>query len=264
MKIKFLGEKSVGGKKFDGVVGGFGQGKRSILVRDVAQILGTNVKSINQSINRNRQRFINKVDLIDLKSSPKFEKSLADLDFTPREIANANNIYLLSERGLAKLLKIMDSDRAWAIYENLVDEYFILKARRPLTEYQRQKIQEKQEEQAIKKAKLLLAAADKATTSDMKLQLLYQAQALLTGQAPLAIAPREDHFASAAAVAKRLNVLGENEKPSGNEVMRIAYKTKIVAPKGCENQYGRWDMGNWTFTEKGVAMIEKWQVEKDM
>lgn len=263
MKIKCLGEKNVAGKKIEGVSGGFGKDQRSILARDIAKVHDTNVKVINQLINRNRKRFVDDVDVIDLKK-PDFEATLHELNFSPREIGNANNIYLLSERGYAKLLKIMDNDSAWEIYEKLVDEYFILRSRRPMTEYQRLKIQDKQEKLALKRAEILFKQAEKAPSLDMRMQLLQQAEAVLTGQAPLAIAQRSDHYASAAAVAKRLNVLGKDEKPSGKAVMEIAKKMKIIAPMGSENQYGRWDMGNWTFTEKGVGMVERYIVEGNM
>lgn len=266
MKIRNIGQQEVAGKSFDGVVGGFGKGKRSILARDIAKIHGVSVKAINQSINRNRRRF-NENDLIDLKASPNFEKALEDLDFTPREIGNANNIYLLSERGYAKLLKIMDSDSAWDMYEKLVDEYFVLKTTRAMTHAQRiqmLKLEDKKEAKAIKKAEMLMKMADKTTDSESRMKFLEQAELLLTGQAPLEIAARGDHYASAATVAKRLNVLGESGKPSGSAVMEIAEKTKIIAPEGQENKWGRWDLGKWTFTEQGVAMVEAFIIEKDM
>lgn len=34
------------------------------------------------------------------------------------------NIYLLSERGYAKLLKILEDDTAWELYSQFVDGYF--------------------------------------------------------------------------------------------------------------------------------------------
>ena len=49
---------------------------------------------------------------------------LVDIGISPKEYGNANNIYLLSERGYSKLLKIMDDDLAWDIYDQLVDDYF--------------------------------------------------------------------------------------------------------------------------------------------
>lgn len=266
MRIKNIGQQEVAGKSFDGIIGGFGGGKRSILARDIAKIHEVSVKAINQNINRNRRRF-NENDLIDLKASSKFEKTLEELDFTPREIGNANNIYLLSERGYAKLLKIMDSDSAWNIYEKLVDEYFVLKTTRAMThaqQIQMLKLEDKKEAKAIKKAEMLLKMADKATDSESRMKFLEQAELLLTGQAPLEIAARGDHYASAATVAKRLNVLGESGKPSGSAVMDIAEKTKIIALEGQENKWGRWDLGKWTFTEEGVAMVEAFIIEKDM
>ena len=41
-----------------------------------------------------------------------------------RAKGQGGNIYLLSERGYAKLIKIMDSDLAWDIHDQLMDEYF--------------------------------------------------------------------------------------------------------------------------------------------
>ncbi|WP_219716699.1 phage antirepressor KilAC domain-containing protein, partial [Clostridioides difficile] len=40
------------------------------------------------------------------------------------QISKANNIYLLSERGYSKLIKIMDTDLAWEIHDKIMDEYF--------------------------------------------------------------------------------------------------------------------------------------------
>ena len=57
--------------------------------------------------------------------SPK--ELVLQLGFTNAQWGNANNIYLLSERGYAKLIKIMDSDLAWDIHDKLIDEYFQLR-----------------------------------------------------------------------------------------------------------------------------------------
>lgn len=47
--------------------------------------------------------------------------------FTQAEIGNANNIYILSERGYSKLLKLLEDDLAWEQYEKLVDGYFTMR-----------------------------------------------------------------------------------------------------------------------------------------
>ena len=55
-------------------------------------------------------------------------KSLSlSLGYTNQSYANAKNIYLLSERGYSKLLKILEDDFAWEQYDKLVDRYFNLR-----------------------------------------------------------------------------------------------------------------------------------------
>lgn len=49
---------------------------------------------------------------------------MKDSGFTQNQINASLNIYLLSERGYAKLLKILEDDKAWEIYDELVDNYF--------------------------------------------------------------------------------------------------------------------------------------------
>lgn len=62
----------------------------------------------------NRTRFTDGVDILDLKSVNEIDRDfLIGLGFSNSSIANANNIYLLSERGYSKLLKILEDDFAW-------------------------------------------------------------------------------------------------------------------------------------------------------
>lgn len=49
---------------------------------------------------------------------------LKELGYAKQSITQAEHIYLLSERGYSKLIKIMDTDLAWEVHERLVDEYF--------------------------------------------------------------------------------------------------------------------------------------------
>ncbi len=52
---------------------------------------------------------------------------LTALGYSTQMITQAEHIYILSERGYAKLVKIMDTDQAWDIYNHLLDEYFLLR-----------------------------------------------------------------------------------------------------------------------------------------
>lgn len=120
--LKVLGTEKIGTFEFTGIEGGFGKNKKAMLVKDIATIHDRPVKAINQAINMNRARFKDGIDVIDLKIESGSIK-LTEF-FNRQQIANSNNIYLLSERGYAKLLKILEDDKAWEIYDELVDNYF--------------------------------------------------------------------------------------------------------------------------------------------
>ena len=123
--VKVNGLVNVEGMKFHDIEGGFGEGKKAMLVKEIANIHGKEFKHINEAINKNRTRFTNNIDIVDLKSVDLIDRDLLKgLGFSNSSIANANNIYLLSERGYSKLLKILEDDFAWEQYEKLVDGYF--------------------------------------------------------------------------------------------------------------------------------------------
>ena len=126
-ELKIIGEKEVNGMRFHDIEGGFGQGKKAMLVKDIAEIHERKQKEINRLINNNRKRFTDFKDIIDLKVGDLKSLSL-ELGYTNQSYANANNIYILSERGYSKLLKIMDDDLAWEKYDELVDGYFSMRA----------------------------------------------------------------------------------------------------------------------------------------
>lgn len=123
-ELKILGTEKIGSFEFTGIEGGFGENKKSMLVKDIAVIHKSTVRRINEVINRNRKRFRNGVDIIDLLSNKSFTVVLNDSGFTQNQINASKHIYLLSERGYAKLLKILEDDKAWEIYDELVDNYF--------------------------------------------------------------------------------------------------------------------------------------------
>ncbi len=62
--------------EFNHIEGGFGENKKSMLVKDIAEIHQSESKHINQAINSNRKRFKNGIDIIDLNSV-----GLTDRDF---------------------------------------------------------------------------------------------------------------------------------------------------------------------------------------
>ncbi|EKS8371195.1 hypothetical protein [Bacillus thuringiensis] len=74
----------------------------------------------------------NGVDIIDILGLRLTDTELLELGFTQKAInsyrGRKGNIYILSERGYAKLLKILEDDTAWELYDKFVDGYFQLRA----------------------------------------------------------------------------------------------------------------------------------------
>jgi len=126
--ITLKGLTEVDGMKFHDIEGGFGTGKKAMLAKDIAAVHGRDLFKINEDINRNRVRFKDGVDVIDLQDT-NFVIHLRDNGIMSQNAINrAKNIYLVSERGYAKLLKILEDEIAWEQYEKLVDGYFNLRA----------------------------------------------------------------------------------------------------------------------------------------
>lgn len=122
--IKVNGIKKIENMQFHDIEGGFGDGKKAMLAKEIAEIHGRELKFINQNINRNIKRFTAGIDIIDLKGT-QFEVTLSNHGiYNQNSINRSENIYLLSERGYSKLLKILEDDVAWEQYEKLVDGYF--------------------------------------------------------------------------------------------------------------------------------------------
>jgi hypothetical protein len=113
----------VGDMEFHSIEGGFGKDKKAMLVKEIAEIHGRELFKVNQLINDNRKRFIDGQDIMDIRANT-FEVLGQKLGFTKQSFNQSKNVYILSERGYAKLLKIMDDDLAWEKYDQLVDGYF--------------------------------------------------------------------------------------------------------------------------------------------
>lgn len=128
--VKVQGKQQFMGKEIPVVLGGFGENCKVVTDKMVAEIHNTTPREIRKSINRNIKRFKENVDFIDLKQRGDEITTLEILDklgYSKQAITLAENIYLLSERGYAKLIKIMDTDLAWDVHDQLMDEYFHLR-----------------------------------------------------------------------------------------------------------------------------------------
>lgn len=121
------GKQEFMGVEIPVVYGGFGEGQKVILAREVAKIHGVEMKFVTQLINNNIDEFEEGIDILDLKNSVGQTNSLLELGFSKQSISNSKNIYLLSEQGYMLLVGFMKSNKAKEIRKQLRREYFKMK-----------------------------------------------------------------------------------------------------------------------------------------
>lgn len=262
--LKVIGQEKIGKIEFTGIEGGFGQGKKAMLVRDVAKIHSRSIREINELINRNHKRFKDGIDILDLKQIVPNDL-FSEYGFTKAQWGNAKHIYLLSERGYAKLLKILDDDKAWDIYDELVDNYFnmrvAIKENKPaIVNQERLKIMK--DNSATRKANMLYKIAMATESSSSKENLLAKAAEILTGEMTIPVMKQKEY--SAKDIAEALNT-------TANMVGRIANKLGLKAKQPGHNKYGRWanskskysdkEVPQWLYTNEGMKAVKK-ELEK--
>lgn len=128
--INVTGKQAFMGKEIPVVCGGFGENKKCISDKTIAEIHEMQTKHVRERISQNIKRFKENIDFVDLKQRVGLAGTLElllSLGYAKQSITQAEHIYILSERGYAKLIKIMDTDLAWEIHDNLMDEYFTMK-----------------------------------------------------------------------------------------------------------------------------------------
>lgn len=263
-ELKVLGKEKVGKFEFTGVEGGFGEDKKSMLVRDIAVIHGQPLKEINRRINDNRKRFKDGIDIIDfLSGSEPLRKFAEDNGFIGSN--RTQHVYLLSERGYAKLLKILEDDRAWEIYDELVDNYFNMRQaikadNKALVANKRLAIME--ENAKTRKANLLYKIAMATESQSSAQSMLALAAKELTGEMTIPVMKRKEY--SATEVGEKLGI-------SAQKVGKIANQLGIKAEQPGQNRFGRWansksrysdkEVAQWLYSEDGLSAIRKGMIK---
>ena len=81
-----------------------------MLVKDVAEFHDKDSWRVNENINMNKDKFRKDIDIIDIKGTS-FVVDLVDHEILSQNSVNrSKNIYIVSERGYAKLIKIFDDE----------------------------------------------------------------------------------------------------------------------------------------------------------
>lgn len=245
-ELKVLGQKKIGQYEFTGIEGGFGENKRAMLVKDIAAIHGKEVKEVNRLIKSNINRFKFGIDLLDLKRVIS-NHLFSEYGFTKAQWGNANNIYMLSERGYAKLLKILEDDTAWDIYDELVDNYFNM--RQAIKTDSAIGLKDKrlaimEENAKTKQAQLLFKVATGTASNSARERIFAHIATELTGEKFIPEIQKKEFSAQE---------VGDKFGITANKVGRIANILDLKAEQPGENQFGRWAMSKSKYSNKEVS-----------
>lgn len=99
------------------------KGQRVLTTRQLAECYGAESKQIKQNFANNKRRFIEGKHFILLVGNElkDFKNKVENFDLVSR---TANRIYLWTEKGALLHAKSLNTDKAWEVYDYLVDFYF--------------------------------------------------------------------------------------------------------------------------------------------
>ena len=101
-----------------------------LLTVQLAEFYGCIPKQIKQNYNNNRDRFVEGKHYFRLEGDEveKVRRGLVE-NFDPAPRYYINSLYLWTERGAARHAKMLNTDKAWEVFEALEDNYFNRPAR---------------------------------------------------------------------------------------------------------------------------------------
>lgn len=103
---------------------------RVLTTQQIAEAYEADVKVISNNFNRNKEKYIEGKHFICLEGEElKIFKTNHHFD----ESSRINKLYLWTEKGAFLHAKSLNTDKAWEVYDRLVDEYFDKGSRKPLT-----------------------------------------------------------------------------------------------------------------------------------
>ena len=103
---------------------------RVLTTQQIAEAYGTDTKIISKNFSRNKERYIEGKHFICLEGEELKEfKTKRHFDDSSR----INKLYLWTEKGAFLHAKSLNTEKAWEVYDRLVDEYFDKDSRKSMT-----------------------------------------------------------------------------------------------------------------------------------
>lgn len=94
---------------------------RVLTTQQIAEAYESNADTITKNFNRNKDRYIEGKHFLCLKGKELKEfKANGQIDLLP----NTNKLYIWTEKGAFLHAKSLNTDKAWEVYDRLVDTYF--------------------------------------------------------------------------------------------------------------------------------------------
>lgn len=103
---------------------------RVLTTQQIAEAYGTEPKVISNNFNRNKDRYVEGKHFICLEDEEK--RKFVDHHQFEDGSKKATKLYLWTEKGAFLHAKSLNTDKAWEVYDRLVDTYF--DAKKPLTQ----------------------------------------------------------------------------------------------------------------------------------
>jgi hypothetical protein len=112
-----------------------------LTTEQLAKFYGTTINRIKENFNRNRDKFIEQKHyyLLEGKQLKSFKNQVANSDLVaPR----SSHLYLWTKRGASRHSKMLGTDQAWDVFDELEEHYFSPqpKSQKPLTAVQQLKL----------------------------------------------------------------------------------------------------------------------------
>lgn len=255
-ELRVKGSQKFMGKEIPVVAGGFGENAKCISDKTVAEIHKMEVWNIRARITDNIKRFKDGIDYIDMKQRLYQTKTLRSegageshtlellqsLGYAKQAITQAEHIYLLSERGYAKLIKIMDTDLAWEIHDKLMDEYFRMKEEKKLSNTARKSTNTIHIPSPVNTAAKIL----KDTYTDAGVDPMFIAVAVnnlykeSTGYDPgIPLLTENARLYDKTAIAEKFGICSKSGKPHPQAVGAIISKLEISVDECVNTPYNR-------------------------
>ena len=98
-------------------------GQRVLTTAQLAEAYGTDSKVIIKNFNRNKEHYIEGIHFYCLTGN-KLKEFFANVNLTFANSSKIRTLYLWTEKGALLHAKSLNTDKAWEVYELLVDTYF--------------------------------------------------------------------------------------------------------------------------------------------